>query len=73
VFREAGLRVRQLVPNLLTIDSDDEVTLAAGDLVDFRAGVNGFDCSGQTGRRGQVVSNFAVFDLHVHAHSLGPP
>ena len=68
---EAGLRVRQLVPDLLAVDRHDEVALAARNLGYFGVVVDRLNCGGQTGRRGQVVSNLAVFDLHVHAHSLG--
>ena len=68
---EASVGVRVLVPELATVSCDDEIALAAGLFVDGCAGVRGFDGGGQTGRRRQVVSNYAVFDRDVHDCSLG--
>jgi hypothetical protein len=33
--------------------------------------VHRFNCGSQTGCLRQVVSNLAIFDLHVHGGSLG--
>ena len=68
---EASLRVRQLVPDYVAVDLDDEVAFAAGDCFNLHAGVRGFDGGGQTGRRWQVVSNYAVFNRDVHGGSVG--
>ena len=49
---EALFGMRTFVPDLLTVNSDDEVALTAGFLDDGGILVCSFDCGGQTGRRG---------------------
>lgn len=71
-LREHLARVRELVihlplvPQLLAVDGDDEVTLAARFELDLGVGEGLPDLGAQTGRPRQVVSNHAVLDAHVH-------
>jgi SAM-dependent methyltransferase len=61
-----------LVPQQPAVGLDPEVTLAAGDRHDLQPRHCAFEGGGQTGRAGQVVSDDAVFDRHVHAASVAP-
>ena len=71
ILREAFFWVRALVPELAAIGLDDEIALAAWLFVDDGIRVSGLDGGGQTGRRGEVVSDDAVFDRDVHRRTLG--
>ena len=59
-----------LVPELLLIGHDDEITAATWKQFDARTGEGALDRGTQTGRLWLVVSHHAVFDRDVHVRSV---
>ena len=60
-----------LVPQHRAVSLDEEVAVAARDDLDLDVGDALPNGGGQTGRLRFVVSDYAVFDRHVHARKSG--
>ena len=62
-----------LVPKPLVASAHDEVTSAARDQLDGRAGEGALDFGSQPGRLWFVASHHAVFDFDLHAREVPRP